>query len=286
MKHMKRIILYASVVLTAFRLMAGMSVQAHGTGPPYIKIDGQYALSNPILNIAQPTTFTVSADVASSSGYLVGKPITFVVDEQFFPNPYLQAGNAFGLPVANVSDAPKPQFRWDFKDGSQTVDGGSVSHVFAKPGTYVIELLAKFEGKTPDFDLVNTIQLDILPDAQYQRPKPVITVNGRVIADKERDAVDIKPMTPVAFDAAKSQGEITVYQWDFGDGKGSTDKETKHRYARDEYFPVAILRVIDSNNIMVDTYALLNMPFEKSNVFLKIWYSILDFFSGLFYRDK
>lgn len=287
MKSMKNSVCTFIVVvllLGALRLFPAAPVRAHGSGPPYVKVNGEYALSNPILNIAQPAFFKVGADVASTSGYLVGKPVSFAVDEQFFPNPYRQAGSPFGLPVTNAPDVPQAQFRWDFQDGSPAVEGANVAHVFTKSGTYLVELSAKFEGKTQDYTIVNTIQVDILPTASYVRPSARIRVDGMDIGDPERDTADIKPMVPVSFDASSSEGEIVTYQWDFGDGKGGDKKTITHRYARDEYFPVAILRTTDRNGISTDTYALLNIPFEKPNAILRIWYAISDFVTGLFRR--
>lgn len=274
------------LILAAFRFLTGASVSAHGSGPPYVKINGHYAVSNPILNIAQPVQFAVGADVASASGYVVGQQVVFEVDEQFFPNPYAQAQNPFGLPVTNAPGVPKASFRWDFKDETTMVEGSKAVHTFNKAGTYIVDLAAKFEGKTQEYTTVNTIQLDVLPNGSYSKPVARIEVNGREIQNSERDTADIKPVTPVSFDASKSTGEISSYQWDFGDAKGANEKSTTHRYSRDEYFPVAVLRVTDKENISVDAYALLNMPFEKPNVFLKVWYAISDFFTGILYRDK
>ncbi len=287
--NVKRIVQSCMVVLVALmasRLIAGTPVRAHGSGPPYVKINGDYALSNPILNIAQPTKFTVGADVASASGYLIGKPIAFSIDEQFFPNPYLQAQNPFGLPVTNAPDVPKALFRWDFKDGSALTEGTSVTHIFTKPGTYVVDLQVKFAGKTEEYSTVNTIQMDVLPTQSYTRPQARIRVNDTTIENQERDTADIKPAVPVSFDASNSVGSVVKYEWDFGDGKGSQEKVTTHRYSRDEYFPVAVLRVTDENNIAADTYALLNMPFERPNIILKIWYAISDFVTGIFTKSQ
>lgn len=264
--------------------MGGAPASAHGSGPPYVLVNDDYAVTNPVLNIAQPTAFTVGADVASVSGYLVNTEVTFAIDEQFFPNPYVQAQSPFGMPVANVSDIPKPIFRWDFKDGSPKHEGSTLSHVFTKPGTYMVELEAKFVGKTDEFAMVNTIQMDVFPSKAYIKPMPRIAVDGVTIEDPDRDTAPIKPMQPVVFDVIDTGSGSRTYQWDFGDGKGASEKTVTHRYGRDEYFPVAVLRMTDEHQIISDTYVLLDMPFERPNSMLKLWYTISDFFMGLFYR--
>jgi chitodextrinase len=283
MKCAYKIVISIVCALAALR-MSGAPASAHGSGPPYVLVNDDYAVTNPVLNIAQPTVFAVGADVASVSGYLVNTEVTFAIDEQFFPNPYVQAQSPFGMPVANVSDIPKPIFRWDFKDGSPKQEGSTLSHVFTKPGTYMVELEAKFVGKTNEFAMVNTIQMDVFPSKAYIKPMPRIAVDGVTIEDPDRDTAPIKPMQPVVFDVIDTGSGSRTYQWDFGDGKGASEKTVTHRYGRDEYFPVAVLRMTDEYQIISDTYVLLDMPFERPNSMLKLWYTISDFFMGLFYR--
>ena len=186
-----------------------------------------------------------------------------------------------------VGQAPSvnPVYRWDFKDGSKKEEGKSVSHAFSKPGTYIVQLEAKFPGKTEDFASVDTIQMTVLPTKVYQSPVARIKVNGKLVEDPLRDTISIKPVTPVSFDGSDSKGKIVKYQWDFGDDKGAEKQVTLHRYGRDEYFPVVALRVTDENNIASDTYALLDMPFQKSNPILSFFYTISDFISGLLYKE-
>jgi hypothetical protein len=248
-------------------------------------MNGEYILGNPLLNVAQPTTFAVGADLATSSAYLVGKPISFDIDERYFPSPYAQAQNPFGLPIEGVGDIPRPSFRWDFKDGSLPQEGKNVSHVFTKPGTYIVDIAAKFEGKSQDFTSVNTVQLSVMPNAQYEFATPKISVDGMVIEDKLRDAASIRPAKPVVFEVKQEDESIQEYLWDFGDEKGAKGQTVKHRFARDSYFPVTVLRAVDKYGIFTDTYVLLNMPFERPNIFVRIWYFITDLVSGVFYKE-
>ena len=262
-------------------------VFAHIGGPPYVKINAQYAQTNPILNTFQPVTITVGSDLASPSGLIVHEPVTFEIDEQFFPNPYLQAQNPFGIPVVNQkpTETIVPEFRWDFKDGSEKKEGRIVTHTYNTEGTYIIDLDVKFPNKSDDFAPVNTIQVTILPSKGYVLPKAVIHVNTHEIQEPLKDVASVASGSFISFDASGSTGTIKTYQWDFGDEKGANKKKIEHRYARDQYFPTVVLRVIDDQNIVSDTYALINLPFEKSNIFLSVYYAIIDFFTGLFHRE-
>lgn len=278
-------IMYLKGIITFFlvTIFVNGTVFAHESGSPYVKINSDYALGNPILSVAEPTEFVVGADVASSSGYLVGQSITFTIDEEFFPNPYAQAQNSVGIPIPNAPGVPQPMFRWDFQDGSPPVEGKSVRHTFTQSGTYIVELAAKFVGKTDDFSVINTVQIDVYPTRNYEPQKPKIIVNGKTIVDPQRDTAPIKPVAPVSFEATTTSSNMK-YHWDFGDGNGAEGQSVTHRYARDEFFPIVVLRTTDEHNISVDTYALLDMPFEKPNILMSFWYKINDFFVVLFSR--
>jgi hypothetical protein len=285
---MKRLALLHTLCVLAFIISMGYftsGVSAHAGGPPYVKVNGDYALTNPILNTSQPSFFSVGLDMASSSGIIIGDTVTFEVDEQFFPNPYVQAQSPFGLPVVNQAPSIAPIFRWDFKDGTEKKEGVKVTHVFNTAGTYIVDLEAKFPGKTEDFSSVDTIQMTVAPSREYVLPVGKIKINGQMVEDPLRDTIAIKPAVPISLDGSSSVGKITKYIWDFGDGKGIEKQKATHRYSRDEYFPVVALRVIDENNIIHDTYALLDMPIEKSNPVLSIYYAVVDFITGLFYRE-
>ncbi len=279
MSQLTKQMVRAFMVVTIFACFLGYpkGASAHGTGPPYVQINDEYALGNPILNIAPPTKFSVGLDVATSSGYLVGQPITFTIDEQFFPNPY-------GAPATDGSGV-SPQFQWNFADGTDKVEGKKIVHVFAKPGTYIVQLAVKFPGNTEEFVQVDTIQMSILPSKDYQIPTAQIRVNGKHVNEPLRDVTEIQPVTSITFDGSGSTGNGINYQWDFGDNKGANKSIVMHRYGRDEYFPVVVLRVTDENHIMVDTYALLDMPVQSSNPFLSLFYSISDFVTGFLYKE-
>lgn len=272
----RRFAVEAGLLLIVFGFLAP-SVSAHTGGPPYVKVNGLYAQTNPILNTTAPVALNVGLDVASNSGIIAGTPVLFEIDEQFFPNPYAQAQDPFGMPVVGQLPTQKPNFRWDFKDGSEKQEGNHIQHIFTKSGTYIVELDAKFPGKTQDFAQVDTIQVIVIPSKDYQLPRPVIKINSQKVEDPSRDVITVKPAISITFDGSDSVGRIEQYQWDFGDEKGSDTKIATHRYSRDEYFPTVVLRVTDSNNVSVDTYALLDLPFQQSNPIMNLYYKIADF---------
>lgn len=250
---------------------------AHESGPPYLMVEGQYALGNPILSYAEPTTLALGADVASSSGYLVGDALTFNVDLELFPNPYESPSGSSD----DHSDLPQPQFRWDFGDGSVPAAGTRVSHAYSAPGTYIVDLEVQYPEKQTEFESVNTVQVDILPSAGYERAKTKIIVNGSSVENPSRDIISVQPGRRVSFSAETIGTSPVSYAWDFGNGSGANGSTVTTRYARDDYFPVVLLRATDEHGLWTDTYALLELPLGSSNPIVQLWYRLVDFIAFL-----
>lgn len=284
---MKRILKLLLLLVCLFVIygVVGKRASAHGSGPPYVKVNGLYAQTNPLTTYTTPTKFRVGADLASPSAFLVNKSIAFEIDEQFFPNPYRFAANPLGGIAVPSKEQITPQFQWDFDDGSQLVEGTKVSHSYAKPGTYIVNVLVKFPGKTTEYASVNTVQLNVVPHAEYQLPEAVIGVEEAVIENPARDVQEIAPGKPVRFSGGSSRGQITKYQWDFADGSDYTDKDVSKRFRYDDYFPIfPVLRVTDQNGLVSDTFVFLDTPLDNPNPFVRVWRQILDFFSSLSQR--
>jgi hypothetical protein len=258
-----------SALIVSFLYIPSL-VRAHGSSVPYVKINDTYVFENPIKEAAVSKSFLVGSDIATSSGYLVNEPVVFAIDEQLFPNPYGTSSSVF---------------QWNFADGTEKVEGQRVIHTFTKPGTYIVELAAAFPGKTQDFSEVDTIQLSILPSKDYALPVAKIKINGKRIGDKQFDITTIQPMTRITFDASESTGSGMKYIWDFGDDTEITKQIVVHRYHRDDYLPIAVLRVTDANNIMTDTYAQMDIPIQSTNPILSLYYFISDFVTGLVYKE-
>lgn len=256
--------------------MVSSRIQAHGGEAEYVKINQQYIPGNPLLSIAIPSKFFVGSE-STSSAYLVDKEIVFEIDEESFPNPYLPRTNG---PNKEKDQLSKPVFQWDFSDGSEKIEGSKVHHIYKKPGTYIVKIFSKFQGKEDEYRQINTVQIDIVPDGNYIRPQARILVNGKEVSNTTRDAVTLTPGRNIQFDASKSTGNSISYEWDFGDSQGGKTSRIAHRFPRDEYYPVAVLRVTDELGISNDTYVALDMPYTNLNIVSKFFYGVYDFFVG------
>lgn len=255
------------IIFLSVLFFGSSSVSAHLSGPPYVKVDGIYAQTNPILTYTSPIAMTLGSDLATSSAYVVNRPILFEIDEQYFPNPYLASPEKITV-----------QYRWDFGDGSQKLEGKNVSHIYAKSGTYVIDLEVLYKGKVTEFTSVNQVQINILPYEGYALPSAIITVNGHTVTEPTKDIIEIRGNRSIAFDASKSTGEIVSYTWDFSDEQKGNGKIIKHAYKHSDYFPMfPVLRVTDKNGLSADAFVFLDAP-QSNNIFIKFIEWIQDLF--------
>ncbi len=277
---------YSMVIVTVLCLLAfSEKVSAHGSGPPYVKVNMLYAQTNPLTTYTTPTKFRVGADLASPSAFLVNKQIIFEIDEQFFPNPYRFAANPLGGIAVPSKEQITPEFQWDFDDGSQLVSGGKVTHIYTKPGTYIVNILVKFPGKTQEYSGVNSVQLNVVPTEDYILPEAIIRVDQTVIANPTRDVQEISPGKQIRFSGESSRGQIVKYLWDFADGSEYSDKEVSKRFKYDDYFPIfPVLRVLDQNGIASDTFVFLDTPLENPNPVMRLWLRLRDALSSLWDR--
>ncbi len=105
------------------------------------------------------------------------------------------------------------QYSWDFGDGSAGT-GHSPVHVYKTPGVYTVRL---------------TIRDDSATSADRSSDEMTVTVNHLPFADAGPDLVGV-PGLPVYFDASASfdpDGEISAFEWDFGD-RGNLKLETRN----------------------------------------------------------
>jgi len=274
---MKHQLIFFIVLFSSMLSVGATSASAHLSGPPYVKVNSVYAQTNPIMTYTIPVAMTLGSDLATSSAYIVNQPITFEIDENFFPNPYI-----------NGAKKVIPQYRWSLGDGSQKLEGRIVTHTYRKSGTYVIDLEAKYPGEVEEFANVNQIQINILPYDGYTLPVAVVSVNGRVVSDPTKDIIEIRGNRTVTFDASKSAGDIVSYTWDFSDEQKGSGKNIKHTYKYSDYFPMfPVLRVTDKNGISSDTFVFLDAP-QSNNIFIKFaeWFtSIIGAITGIFSKS-
>lgn len=243
---------------------------AHGLGEQeFFTINGQYARLYPVLSTSLKT-LTLPDDIAPQV-YVVGQPIRFAIDTNQLP--------------LSEEVITKTQFFWDFGDG-QKGEGLFNTHTYTTFGTYTLTIHAFYQDeKSTSKDKIQSLMLHVVPDTTYVLPKSVISINGRSIHDLLVDIFAFRKGETLTFDASRStpSGAIASYLWDFGDSLSATEKTVKHQYANNYRIVFPMLRVVDTNGFISDSYAQLTETSSQiSPISNKIDNDKKDFFSYMY----
>ncbi len=223
--------------------MFPQAVEAHGAGlPPFFKINGELPNESLLQTVEiYPTNFTVPQDI-SSDNFLVNQPITFEIDTTLLKQAVTEE-------IINQT-----KFSWDFGDGTKA-QGLKNTHQYKKKGSYILTINTEFDSSIP-VQLIESVQLNIIPDKNYQLPKAVIKVNGKKIDDPTKVSLDINLNNNLVLDASESiapTSKIIEYLWDFGDGKTGKQVTTGHKYLLLNYVSPA-LQIKDENGFISQSY--------------------------------
>ena len=135
------------------------------------------------------------------------------------------------------SDGKILDYLWDFGDGSRA-SGARVQHRFNYPGNYRILLQVRDDSKSPCE----------LASAQQR-----LTVNAAPVVDAGPNRIgavgEALLLTPR--EVYDSDGEVTDYQWDFGDGATAWGREVRHAFERPGVYRVT-LRIRDDSGVAND----------------------------------
>lgn len=111
------------------------------------------------------------------------------------------------------------KYDWDFGDG-HTSQERNPSHTYADPGEYTVELIVSSAFNT---------------SAPYSA-----TVKTGPVADFDADPYDGDFPLKVQF-TDNSNGSVSAYLWDFGDGTTSTERNPVHQYDMNGKFTVNLI---------------------------------------------
>ena len=138
---------------------------------------------------------------------------------------------AFSAQGSHDSDGDIIKYEWNFGDGL-TAAGVSPQHIFSKPGKYQSKLTVTDNSTTKN----NQASDDV-----------TVVINEKPLADAgpdQKGAVNQE----IVFDGSGSRdsdGKISVYSWDFGDGQSASGKTATHQYQHSGRFS-ALLTVQDN----------------------------------------
>jgi PKD repeat protein len=222
---------------------------AHSGGFPILKINGIDAKVYQVGTAASTGIFDLPPNIdIAPENYLIKQKLNFEIDTSKLP-----------LPPEIFKDT---NFIWDFGDGSQkqTIRNGITNtHTYKKIGTFVIQIVADYSNtQSSDIgsQIIETMIINILPNKNYQIPKPIIQINGNNVPASRSVNIDLN--NRLTFDASQSKidpsTKIVSYQWDLDDGTTSNQVNVSHRYKLPQFYATPLLRVKDANGFFTDDY--------------------------------
>lgn len=218
-------------------LLGAQAALAHNSDQlPFVQIDGLDAKVYSVPSTSL-TDFPLPQDAASKS-HLPGETVTVGIITQ-------------NLPIL-PEFVPKTLWRWDFGDGT-SADGLQASHSYRKPGSYLIDLHSTTGSDTPQ--LLDRIQMNILPTADYVLPKAVLSIDGKIPSNPYTDILDSTYGYAARFDGSQSTGSALTYFWDFGDTATANTSTADHTFHAPYLYASTLLRVVDSNGLIGDEFA-------------------------------
>jgi len=123
----------------------------------------------------------------------------------------------------STSSGTISSWQWDFGDGN-TSTAQNPSHYYTANGTYTVSLTVTDEFGTDTETKNNYIIVADLPTADFAA-----------------DDTTKVPYSDIHFtDTSISDGTITSWQWDFGDGNTSTDQNPTHYYTTNGIYSVSL----------------------------------------------
>lgn len=139
----------------------------------------------------------------------------------------VKQGNDNGCPGFSMDfSVDKPadvkSYHWDFGDGD-TSAAANPSHTFTKVGNYTVTLTYTTQSDCAGKATYSTVSV-------YQKPKADFSVSDSVVCG--RTAVNFTNLTG---------GNVSDWQWDFGDGTNGSGSSPTHNYNQDGDYTVTLI---------------------------------------------
>ncbi len=140
----------------------------------------------------------------------------------------------FDASASNDSDGKLVNYYWEFGDGSK-MSGKQVSHKYENAGRYQVTLRVEDNSDSPcNFDVDELlVWVNSAPDINIGEDK-IASVNQTVNFSGSE-----------SFD---SDGEITLYNWEFGDGSIAEGVVVEHKYSKPGKYKVT-LKITDNTSV-------------------------------------
>jgi PKD repeat protein len=130
-------------------------------------------------------------------------------------------------------DGSVESWQWDFGDGA-TSSQRNPSHSYASPGRYDVQLTV-----TDDDGAADSRTRTAEPDAPSPPPPPPPAPNDPPQAEFEIDCQDLR--CTFVDRSTDEDGSVVSWQWDFGDGASSSERNPSHLYEEAGRYEVLLM---------------------------------------------
>lgn len=188
------------------------------------------ALANPEHVYPQSGTYNIYLHVDK---YICENDTTIPLIVNPLPIPDFEADvtDACGNADVDFSDKstevfPSATYQWTFGDGDSDDIAGNTTHNYDTPGLYSVGLTIYNTARcSQTTEKIDYISVNPNPDAEFEADPWITTMDTPTIEFN---------------DLSFSDGTITNWEWDFGDGNTSSDESPEHTYATAQDYEILL----------------------------------------------